>query len=77
MTTVQIKARTKGVAVHAPITAILPYVAICLAGALLVFGAAIWLIVDQRSVGHALIASGAVIATFSGMDLVRRVSRLN
>jgi hypothetical protein len=55
-------------------TAMLPYAGIALSGVLLMFGATLWAC-SVHQAGHVLIAIGAVVASFSGIDLVRRSRR--
>lgn len=72
MTTVQ---QIKAAHVSTRTSAVLPHVALCLAGSLLIFGAAVWLFGQAHMAGHVLIITGAVIAPFSGLALVRHATR--
>jgi|WetSurMetagenome_2_1015567.scaffolds.fasta_scaffold01259_22 hypothetical protein len=55
-------------------TAMLPYAGIALSGVLFMFGATLWAC-SVHQAGHVLVAIGAVVASFSGIDLVRRSRR--
>ena len=55
-------------------TAMLPYAGIALSGVLFMFGATLWAC-SVHQAGHVLVAIGAVMASFSGIDLVRRSRR--
>jgi hypothetical protein len=55
-------------------TAMLPYTGIALSGVLFMFGSTLWAC-SVHQAGHVMVAIGAVMASFSGMDLIRRARR--
>ena len=78
MTAIQIRpARTtkRAMAASRSTAAMVPYAALCLSGVLLIFGSAIWSLGSEHSAGHIVMAAGAVIAPFAGLDLIRRANR--